>query len=348
MTETNDNTSAPLADDKALGAILGALTGDAMGATLEFLGHTPTTREVDQAMAMTGGGHFGLAPGQITDDGELTLALLDHLACGADYPPKDVARAYFDWAASRPFDIGIATTRALREVDGTRPELAAQILMSAQKHNAASKANGALMRASPLGVWGARLPLDKVLLAARFDARLTHPHPICQHANAAYVTAIRHLVLHPGDAEGAIQAARGSLSQGEPDRAAGTFEGTTLATIPPTVEVRQWINDALAGSLPPFEPQPGYLRIAFTLAFYHLSHHSDMPTAMRQVLSGGGDTDTNACIVGGLVGARVGASHFPGLWRKAVPGCDSSTGRQPRPRAYSAAGLEQRVQRLLS
>lgn len=61
--------------DRAQGCLLGALIGDATGATLEFLGRKPTEDDLDRALAMTGGGVFRLAPGQITDDGELTLAL---------------------------------------------------------------------------------------------------------------------------------------------------------------------------------------------------------------------------------------------------------------------------------
>lgn len=52
--------------------------------------------------------------------------------------------------------------------------------------------------------------------------------------------------------------------------------------------------------------------------------------ALRQVLSGGGDTDTNACIVGGLVGARVGIAGIPAHMGRAVLACDTAQGR-PRP-----------------
>ena len=43
----------------ARGALLGAFIGDAAGATLEFLGRIPTGDEVDNAMAMVGGGVWG-------------------------------------------------------------------------------------------------------------------------------------------------------------------------------------------------------------------------------------------------------------------------------------------------
>ena len=64
----------------AKGVLLGALVGDAAGATLEFLEHDPTPEEVSWAMNMPGGGDLQVAPGQITDDGELTLCLAQALA----------------------------------------------------------------------------------------------------------------------------------------------------------------------------------------------------------------------------------------------------------------------------
>jgi len=58
----------------AKGAVLGALIGDAAGGILEFMGRPPTPKEARNALKrMPGGGVFGLAPGQFTDDGEMTV-----------------------------------------------------------------------------------------------------------------------------------------------------------------------------------------------------------------------------------------------------------------------------------
>ena len=53
-------------------------------------------------------------------------------------------------------------------------------------------ANGALMRVSPLGVFGAREDVGIVAAAdfARADAGLTHPNPVCVDANAVFVTGL--------------------------------------------------------------------------------------------------------------------------------------------------------------
>ena len=64
----------------AYGAVCGALVGDAAGGVLEFMDKKPSRHEIDYALNMLGGGVFNLAPGQITDDGELTLCLLRALA----------------------------------------------------------------------------------------------------------------------------------------------------------------------------------------------------------------------------------------------------------------------------
>jgi ADP-ribosylglycohydrolase len=55
--------------------VLGALLGDSIGSYLEFKTKV-TVKERQQAMKMIGGGPFNLAPGQVTDDGELTMALV--------------------------------------------------------------------------------------------------------------------------------------------------------------------------------------------------------------------------------------------------------------------------------
>jgi ADP-ribosylglycohydrolase len=234
-----------------MGAVLGALIGDAAGATLEFLGRQPTAVEVEQALGMCGGGIWNTAPGQVTDDGELTLALLQALAGQPRYDVNRAARAYRLYL-SAPFDIGNATGNALEDGDPDSPGLAELIARRASMFNSESKANGSLMRATPLGVWSARVSVEEAVDAARADARLTHPNPSCQWSTAAYVVAIRHLTLNADDHRGAFEAARSILPAGEGD------------------EVRRWLDDAEAGQLPPFHPQAGFVKIAFTHAFHHL------------------------------------------------------------------------------
>ncbi len=59
--------------DRCRGCLLGALVGDALGAVLEFQ-RLIGEKEVQNACTMPGGGVHKVGPGQITDDGELTLS----------------------------------------------------------------------------------------------------------------------------------------------------------------------------------------------------------------------------------------------------------------------------------
>jgi ADP-ribosylglycohydrolase len=197
----NTNKELSRSEQSAYGAVLGALTGDAAGGVLEFMGRQPTPKECEQAFDMPGGGVFDLAPGQFTDDGEMTVSLLRALALGqGQYDPLMVAKAYSDWAASEPFDIGNATSSALRIPKSERYGVRAAELIAEQamEYNSESKANGSLMRATPLGIAAANMTAEQTVEMACADARLTHPNPACQASTAAYVLAIRHLIQEPG------------------------------------------------------------------------------------------------------------------------------------------------------
>jgi hypothetical protein len=70
----------------------------------------------------------------------------------------------------------------------------------------------------------------------------------------------------------------------------------------------------------------------------HLARGSDYVTAVTQTLLGGGDTDTNACIVGALVGAATGVDGIPADMQAAVMAC-SPAHRRPQylhPNSFAA------------
>ena len=70
----------------------------------------------------------------------------------------------------------------------------------------------------------------------------------------------------------------------------------------------------------------GFVRIGFTHAFFHLLEQSTFENALRETLAGGGDTDTNACIVGSLVGALHGIDDIPTSLVEGVLHCDTRLG----------------------
>ncbi|KAI9021852.1 ADP-ribosylation/Crystallin J1 [Hyaloraphidium curvatum] len=329
-------SSSPQAN-AALGAFLGAAAADAAGAVLEFLGRAPDPADVDRAVAQPGGGTWKLAPGQITDDTELAIALADGLIAGnAGSAPAvnldGVAVAYGKWSRSRPFDIGSTTSKALSAAPLSQtPGCAAALAMHTAQFNMSSQANGSLMRATPLGIFAHRLPATDAGRAGARDSALTHPNPAVCGAEAAYVAAVAHLVRCPGDSAGALAAAKSAL-------AAGAAEW---------IETIAWLDIAEKDALRvPYYPQAGYAKIAFTHAFRHLAARTPYEDALKETLLGGGDTDTNAAIVCGLVGALHGFEAIPErLWRPVLE-CDTGKGRE-RPEWLSGARIPGLVKCLL-
>ena len=64
----------------------------------------------------------------------------------------------------------------------------------------------------------------------------------------------------------------------------------------------------------------GHVSKAFTLSFHYLLRYQRgndefkkniYTFAMREIIQNGGDTDTNACIVGGILGALIGIKQIP-------------------------------------
>lgn len=91
------------------GCLLGLAVGDALGTTLEF--QAPGT--VEPIHDMVGGGPFGLAPGQWTDDTSMALCLAESLIACDGFGARDQMDRYLRWyregylsSTGRCFDIG--------------------------------------------------------------------------------------------------------------------------------------------------------------------------------------------------------------------------------------------------
>src|SRR5690349_739317 len=106
------------ADDARLGALLGMAVGDALGTTYEFerLEQAPYPALANgPATDIVGGGPFGLAPGQITDDTQMAICIARSLLATSDraasaswfdrLDARDLATRYVAWY-QHAFDVG--------------------------------------------------------------------------------------------------------------------------------------------------------------------------------------------------------------------------------------------------
>jgi ADP-ribosyl-[dinitrogen reductase] hydrolase len=322
--------------ERAYGAFLGLLCGDAAGATLEFSPGVIGEPDVFRAMTMPGGGVFGVGQGQITDDSELALSLarglLGHRPSDG-FPLESVARQYAAWCDSRPFDIGNTCSTAFSVVPDAAGNYAAVMTQTAVTSCAASEANGALMRVAPLAIWSVGESDETIAALARAEATLSHPNQVCQDCNAVYCLMLEHLLRVPGDFHGAV--ARGER-----------FVCRSVNTV-----VRSWfLEESLDVSRLVCTRQVGHVRWAFVLATHFLRQNESYERAIQRTLLKGGDTDTNAAIVGGLIGALHGVDAIPPRMREAVLTFDAtnpSGTHRPRPEAYRGAQVTTLTEQLV-
>jgi ADP-ribosylglycohydrolase/fructose-1,6-bisphosphatase/inositol monophosphatase family enzyme len=319
---------------RAQGALLGQLCGDALGSLVEFESEEEIAEDYpDGVRELVDGGTWNLLAGQPTDDSELALALARSLIRRGGFEAADAVRAYVGWYESRPFDIGHTTRAALgAAADALR---AGQDPVAAARASARreSRANGSLMRVSPLGIFGHRLETAALAALAREDGALTHPHPDCADAGVVFTAAVARAV------------AQGGTPAGLADWALGFAREQRLQ--PAVIEALV----ASATHRPDYATHQGLVTVALQNAFFQL-RHAEPEAALVDTVRRGGDTDTNAAIAGALLGAVHGVHGLPLRWRNAVLTCFPVAGmpgcQRPRPPSCWAVDALVVAERLLA
>jgi ADP-ribosylglycohydrolase len=307
--------------DRARGALLGQIIGDALGTTVEFESASAIASKYPGGLReIVGGGPFRLRAGQITDDTEQALTLARSLVARRGYDPDHVARGYLEWL-EHAFDCGNATIRAFADHDeplDRGPGIAERIERRTrerwERHCRAigrvDEPNGSLMRASPLGVLGWALEPSRLAELAARDSRLSHPAPSCQAACVVFTRAIASAIRTGAPARAVF------------DEASSFARASELAAwaIPVLEEARRGPPDGVDGDA------QGWIRVAFQNAFTELLHATSFEEALVRTVGRGGDTDTNGCIAGALLGAVFGEARIPERWRAVVLGCRTDRG----------------------
>ncbi|HVE12203.1 MAG TPA: ADP-ribosylglycohydrolase family protein [Elusimicrobiota bacterium] len=309
-------------EDKLKGMLLGVALGDALGAPFERVKDQKgyTGKVVPFRHQSRYHGARDSAPGQITDDTEMTIALAGAVCAASGYSREAAVAAYLAWAGSKCPFMGrntralFAGVKTMRGYSGRWSRLYAKT--SAETW---SQSNGALMRCSPL----AALPADRWRAEAVEDCVLTNPHAVCVGAELAYLVALRALLRGASVALAVKDAAEESK-------------------IP---EVQKAIRAGAASEARDIRgADKGWVLHALYAAFYGLCQPGGAQERLDAVVRLGGDTDTNAAIAGALIGAERGAASMlaeeragPNL--RQVLACDTSAGAIARPPGYWAGRL---------
>lgn len=201
--------------DRIEGVLLGQAVGDAMGAPYEP-GDVPFTGTPE----LLGGGFGDYAPGEWSDDTQMSLYIARVAATGADLTSREaldeIARGFCRWVAlDGASDVGVQTRRVLDAVVDSRdePGIAARMRAAAADLDAATRrtgGNGALMRNGIVGL--TRLD-DRWATAAsaRAVAELTHADPLAGDCCVIHAEMIRSAVMAPPWRGGPLPAAAAAM-----------------------------------------------------------------------------------------------------------------------------------------
>jgi len=297
-------------EERIRGGILGMLVGDALGVPYEF--HDPANLPPREQLEMVPPenfrrAHHGTPPGTWSDDGAQALCLLASLLHNDGLDVGDLGRRFVDWyhhgymaVDKRVFDIGNATSAALIRIEqGWDPAHAGGT-------DEQSNGNGALMRVLPLALWHQGSDGDLVD-DAQAQARVTHGHERSQVCCALYcLWARRVLAGEPLDA--AWDDATAKLARlyrrrwrGQPRYLAELEE--TILPYPEhhTPSGTGYVLDALFSA-----------RVALREPSYE--------GCVKAAIAFGLDTDTTACIAGGIAGLRAGSRGIPVRWVSGLRG----------------------------
>jgi ADP-ribosyl-[dinitrogen reductase] hydrolase len=279
---------------QAKGCWLGLAIGDALGATNEF-----KTKEAIAAPVrdLVGGGWLGLKAGEITDDTEMALCVLEAYASG--YSLEKVAEHFLGWLNSKPKDIGNLTRAALSELKrGVSPRESGRVAWEQMSHSGAG--NGAVMRSAPTALVRAFDREVRVIETIEI-ARITHFDRRAVEAalwQNAMIAAFLCKSLDPW------AAAQQELEFARAEQGWGAVRGE---------DVLDWAARGRSMELAALDTS-GYALATVQVAAFVLEHCDSFEDGLIVAVNQGGDADTIGAVTGALLGAKFGLSSIPERW----------------------------------
>lgn len=295
------------------GALWGHLVADAVGTSYEFKspGNIPAFDKIDMIPPEGYKKSWGAHPyGIWSDDGSQMLNLIEYYQDmnknpeGAEwfYRWSHQLIKWFDghlWYQNNSFDSGLQTMDAIKSLKwGVHP-------LTAANGSVHTNGNGSLMRTIPIALLCEHYPDDKFYREVENISHLTHPHRRSKMACVFYCDVARQL-----------------------------FKGESLTSAIDIVDKKMrayYSGDELdeynvvwRGKYD--EPQgTGYVVNALWSAIHAIQTTTNYRDCIKTCIALGNDTDTTACIAGGLAGIIYGFDGIPSEWMKELKGKEIAT-----------------------
>jgi ADP-ribosylglycohydrolase len=296
-----DNGDKNCQEAAVVGSLLGTAVGDSLGLPYEGLSRRRQRRLYPQII----GQRLIFGKGLVSDDTEhacMTAQAIIQTAGDAEPFARLLARKLRFWLLGLPVGIGLGTLRAICKLWLGFPPARAGVF---------SAGNGPAMRSPILGVCFGREPKKLWQLVAA-STRLTHSDPKAQYG-AFSVALAAALAGRYGDKPVAPQEYWQQLQNFLPAEAsdflklmhmtvesAASGENTELFL---TVQMGQ--RREVSGYI--YHTVPAVIHC-------WLRHQHNYRAGITEIVRCGGDTDTTAAILGGIVGAAVGEQGIPPDW----------------------------------
>ena len=283
--------------DRLRGGLVGLLVGDALGVPYEFHqpNDIPPRSEIEfEPPPYFRRSHDTVPPGSWSDDGAQALALLASLNHCGKLDVDDFGRRLVNWyesgymaVDSEVFDVGVQTSQAIRRLMAGVPTA------HAGRTDEQANGNGSLMRVLPLALWHQGSDTELVRDAQR-QSTVTHGHLRSQVCCALYcLWARRYLEDSKSPWSEAVLRLREIYAEGSGER-----EELEWSIRPDDVNEGQ-------GS--------GYVVDCLRSARWAVGAGS-FEQVVKAAVSLGRDTDTTACVAGGIAGLRDGLDAIPERW----------------------------------
>ena len=288
-------------ESRIAGGFWGLLVGDALGVPYEFKSarEIPVLAQIEFSPPPDFARTYASIPvGTWSDDGSMALCFLSSLLDCDGFDADDFARRLLEWengawwVDGHKFDMGIATGQAISRLKRGVPAL------EAGPKGDYDNGNGSLMRVLPLALWhrgdDAELARDAML-----QSRVTHGHPRAQVCCALYCLWARQLLNGENDGWPAATAILRDLVKETP------FEAELEFNMRP--------DDFSAGN------GSGYVVDALRSSRW-VMREKGYENVVKAAVALGNDTDTTACIAGGVAGIREGLGAIPLRWMEQMRG----------------------------